>query len=184
MATTVWLSWGNSFTWITGGVSDRKTPRKNPAVLLGDPRFNLYTRKTMMSSLDDNVLFILTNKYPRHSDVVGVLRQMHPLRWLPTDLCHPQCAAMTASTGLSIRWRCPSMILRLWGLPLWRLPPTLPCFILRMAISTRGRVSQVSIWFSLLTFQCLGPFSDNLHRYPDSRRNMFVALPRRDKTHL
>ena len=35
---------------------------------------------------------------------------MYLLRWLPIDLCHPRCAAMTTSTGLSIPWRCPSMI--------------------------------------------------------------------------
>ena len=35
---------------------------------------------------------------------------MHLLRWLLIDLCHPRCAAMPISTGLSIPWCCPSMI--------------------------------------------------------------------------
>ena len=35
---------------------------------------------------------------------------MHPLRWLPIDLRHRRCAAMTTSTGLSIPWCSPSLI--------------------------------------------------------------------------
>ena len=45
---------------------------------------------------------------PRHR--WGVLRLMHPLRWLPIDICHPRCAAITTSTGLSIPCCYPSMI--------------------------------------------------------------------------
>ena len=53
---------------------------------------------------------LLNNIYPWRPGVVGLLRQMNLPRWVPIDLCHPRCAAMTTSTGLSILWYCPSMI--------------------------------------------------------------------------
>ena len=51
----------------------------------------------------------LTNTHDAQVSLAG-LRQMHPLRWLPIDCCHPLCAAMTTSTGLSIPWCSSSMI--------------------------------------------------------------------------
>ena len=39
---------------------------------------------------------------------------MHPLWWLPIDLCHPWYTVVATLTGLSIPWCCPSMIYELF----------------------------------------------------------------------
>ena len=73
---------------------------------------------------------------------------MHLLRWLTINLCHPRCAVMMTSTGLSVHLLVLSFN-DLRGFPLRRQPSTVPYSMIFGSVSWRQTwPNNDSVWRS------------------------------------